>query len=564
MNKWLTKLQFIFNYGAKIQIKIKIIFQSIVKSEIVSNYIAHNKASFRKFDETTKSIILCELNDMHSSHIAYSYLSNTLAKKYSAKIIAYVPRPIRGVGRKIIFKFKVAFKLNEIAVYQSFGVAEFICARMLAENKKRSIELREKIVEDIQFLSNREKKFYLENLVINDVWVGDLFYDTYLMSYERPTIDFDDPQFVIFLEESLGLYYFWEKYFNINDIKSVIVSHCVYNIAIPLRIAVSRDIPAFQATSAAIYRLGKANCFAYSDFHYYPRTFSKLPLEVRDAGKMEAKRRIERRFKGEVGVDMSYSTKSAFSLPSHDCLIQPSNRKKILIATHCFFDSPHSYGNNIFPDIYEWLEFLGEMTLRTDYDWYIKTHPDYWTGTMKVIKEFLNKYPRIILLPSNASHHQIIAEGIDVALTVWGTIGFEYAALDMPVINCSLNNPHIAYGFNLHPSSVQEYENLLLDLDSLNLKIDKESVYEYYFMNKIYNSENIIFDDWQATLREMGGHAEQFTPKVYSCWMKEWSKQRHLSIAQALNRFVAQEDFRLDYQHFSSVSTATGIEGTTI
>ncbi len=54
MNKWLTKLQFIFNYGAKIQIKIKIIFQSIVKSEIVSNYIAHNKASFRKFDETTK------------------------------------------------------------------------------------------------------------------------------------------------------------------------------------------------------------------------------------------------------------------------------------------------------------------------------------------------------------------------------------------------------------------------------------------------------------------------------------------------------------------------------
>jgi hypothetical protein len=296
--------------------------------------------------------------------------------------------------------------------------------------------------------------------------------------------------------------------------------------------------------------MSKKNYFAYNDFFYFRERFAALPEEVKRAGIAEAQRRIERRFAGEVGVDMAYSTKSAYGASRHVRLLRESSRKKILIATHCFFDSPHSYGNNIFPDFYEWLDFLGKMSEVTDYDWYIKTHPDYLPGTMEIIESFIAKYPKFTLLPADASHHQIIAEGIDVALTVYGTIAFEYAALGIPVINNSLNNPHIAYNFNLHSKDVEDYRRLLLGLDTLDFKIDKQQVYEYYFMRFMYNTEDLFFDSYDTTIEELGGYSAQFTPAVYGKWLEEWSPDKHHSIVTALQTYIRSGDFRMDYRHY--------------
>ena len=44
---------------------------------------------------------------------------------------------------------------------------------------------------------------------------------------------------------------------------------------------------------------------------------------------------------------MSYS-KSAYNKLSEKRLLKENNKTKILIATHCFYDSLHSYGNNLF------------------------------------------------------------------------------------------------------------------------------------------------------------------------------------------------------------------------
>jgi hypothetical protein len=138
--------------------------------------------------------------------------------------------------------------------------------------------------------------------------------------------------------------------------------------------------------------MSKNNYFAYNDFFYFRERFAALPERVRTPGIEEAKRRIERRFAGEVGVDMSYSTQSAYGASRHVRLLRESDRQKILIATHCFFDSSHSYGKNLFPDFYEWLNFLGEISEQTDYDWYIKTHPDYLQGTKEIIDDFVERF----------------------------------------------------------------------------------------------------------------------------------------------------------------------------
>ena len=76
------------------------------------------------------------------------------------------------------------------------------------------------------------------------------------------------------------------------------------------------------------------------------------------------------------------------------------------------------------------------------------------------------------MLPSNASHNQLIKEGIDYVLTCYGTIAHEYAARNITVINASINNPHIAYNFNLNPRSKSQYIKILSNLPNIKFKIN--------------------------------------------------------------------------------------------
>ena len=168
----------------------------------------------------------------------------------------------------------------------------------------------------------------------------------------------------------------------------------------------------------------------------------------------------------------------------------------------------------------------------------------------QLLNSFIKKYPKFNLLPADSSHHQIIAEGIDVTLTTYGTVGFEYAALGVPVVNASLNNPHIAYNFNIHPKSIQEYWEILHNLDHIDLNIDKNEVYEYYFMRHIHNTSDWLFKDYKQMEKEIGGYYEQFSPQVYGVWMREWGPAKHAEIISALSSFIESGDFRLENHHF--------------
>ena len=517
-------------------------------SRNIHNFIAHNYVYFgdeEKCKNTSNDVILFELNNMQSPHIAYSYMASILRKKYKAKLVAYKPNEHENKWSQVTFKIKKIFNIEEFGVFRSFGVTDFIEILLTQSQKDKAFNLYENIY------NNLNQKCDVENITINGIWLGDLIYDTYLRLFNRPTIIIKSNEFKKYLQKEMALFVFWQDFFKKHNVKAINVSHCAYNLAIPMRIALSRNIPAYQSNVAFIYRLNKNNCFAYSDFRYFPKQFSTLPESIKLAGLAEAKARIDKRFAGAVGVDMEYSSKSAYTNKRYDNLIKNTSRKKILIATHCFYDSPHSYGNNIFPDFYEWLDFLGKITEVSNYDWYIKTHPDYLPGTKEVIDGIVLKYPKFNLLPADSSHHQIISEGINFVLTVYGTIGFEYAALGIPVINCSVNNPHISYNFNLHPRDQQEYHNLLMNLDGIEFDIDKNQVYEYYFMRHIYNTFNLFFNDYDCTIKSLGGDAGQFSDEVYKKWLSEITPSKHKTIITSIEKFILSEDFRMGYKHLN-------------
>jgi hypothetical protein len=126
-------------------------------------------------------------------------------------------------------------------------------------------------------------------------------------------------------------------------------------------------------------------------------------------------------------------------------------------------------------------------------------------------------------------------------LTVYGTVGFEYAALGVPVINCSVNNPHFQYDFNLNPKNVEEYTELLFSLDDIKIDINVDKVYEYYFMKSLYDDPNIIFDYDNIPNRiEI-----QYMPKMYNYWNRWLSTERHNAVLDAVEYFIDSKEYRM-------------------
>uniref|UniRef100_UPI004047D823 hypothetical protein n=1 Tax=Algoriphagus sp. TaxID=1872435 RepID=UPI004047D823 len=532
--------------------KISNRFKSLRTDKLTADFIKDNKKVFDAdnfCNNANGPEVLFELNEMQPAQISYAYMANVLAEKHGACLKAYETFPEQSFKEYIFWKLSTLFLANKFGVFRSFGFMQFFRPRF---NRKVN-QVARLLLNDIKpYLKTKSD---IESIEINNVWLGDLIYDTYLRQFNKPTIGVNDPIFLDFLYEMICIYAFWDDYFKQHDVRAINVSHCSYVNGFPLRIAVARGIPAYQTNQAYVYYLSPESLFAYNDFFQFRQVFQTLPVKEQNAGLLKAEERVNLRFAGKVGVDMAYSTKSAYGNFKKTRLIRESSRTKVFIATHCFFDSPHAYGKNLFPDFYEWLDFLGKISQETDYDWYIKTHPDYLEGTMRVINEFLDKYSKFTLLPADSSHHQIIAEGIDVALTCYGTIGFEYAALGIPVINASVNNPHINYNFNLHPKTVEAYKEVLMKLDAIDLKINKNEVYEYYFMKFIYNTNNWLFDDYNKMEEDFGGYLGQFTSGIFTYWTKQWNPKKHSVILALLKNFVDSRNFRLDHRHIDYVKS---------
>ncbi len=531
----------------------------IIKDFILNYYINfkfifHNKKFFPKNSSKKKGEILVEFNAFHPSHIAISYLSNFLKNKTNSKINSFYNYAIlvSDLNESLFNKFKWfisnILSLNNFSIYRSFGVDKIFKPIITSEIKIRSDLKHREIFEKI---NNKED---ILKIKIDGVLCGDLIYDTYLKKYKEKTVDIKDKKFSDLLRDFISLFYFWSNYLKKEDVKAIIGVHSVYTYAIPLRLGIKNNIPTYAINPQTIYNLKKNMMRMYGDFEYHDK-FVKLPQVLQKKGRIEAKKKLDKRLSGITGieVDLLTTTQSSFSEKKYENLIIKNSKKKILICTHDFQDSVHAYGDMIFPDFFDWIEFLANLAKRTDYDWYIKNHPTgtgrvlkYQYYTKKVIDEFINENPQFKLLPDEYPHKKIVESGIDCVLTGYGSVGVEYALLGVPVINASINNPHKNYNFNLHPKDLNEYEKLLTNLDKINLKIDKNEIYEFYFMRHIFADKDWLIKDRKEMLKKIDGYDNLFTYKMYKYWLSNFNDKHHLDIMKKIENFIISDDLCLN------------------
>ena len=516
--------------------------------QLIRNLLSLDQSSmrFKKYlsqrgqIETNESdaLILIEFEQSPENVLGLSIFLPTLLESMPSKPIAYhlaKYKKLRKCLKSLQFRFSTTFKLIGPSLIlgdlTNTGTDEF------SHHEWQTIQTPED----------------LETFEYAGIRIGDLIYDEYLAKSNMHTVILSDPQLREIFFNAISTLQWWVDLSNTKTINAIIVSHDVYLYGIPARLGIARDIPVFLVSTSEIIRLNKLYPRVGSDIPRYPQLFLEQDANIKSKGLIVAKSNMQNRIHGVGPSDLYYFPLVAFSgVHSQTHYLKVNGRRRILIAAHDFYDSPHGGQIHFYPDFFLWLCALSEISHSLDYDWYIKTHPYLRGRGREILTSFVSKNSNFQLLPSEVSHNQIVSEGVDLVLTVYGTIATEYPLFGIQVMNASSCNPHAAYDFSFTPSSREEYEFYLKNLDLIPPIKNQDQIYEYYFMRHLLPLRNWLFPDDERYKKETGFGLNPMTRKIYDYYLFTENKTPLSKIQYAMKNFLRSDAYQLGRSHFET------------
>jgi hypothetical protein len=489
-------------------------------------FIDWNRAkwSVRPADEKN-GVILVGLFAWNPSIFAYSYVTNYLAEPHGAAVRS--------------FYFQETMSPGTTALYASFGAelglthAQAAAQRALAERQAGEI-----------FRALRTKSDVLA-IAVDGVRLGDLIYDTYLRYVPRHTVKLDDPALRATILDTLLIYYACRNYLAEHKVLAVIPDHTVYSqCGVLIRLASVARIPIYFVYYSPAFLLTRLEFDAgtiptrwpYSRFREY---FAELTPEEQQRAHERARKALNDRLSGAIDHKI-LSQVSAYHPGSDERLMSDNGRPRALVLINDFCDGVHGYRRMLFDDCFEWMCHLLTRASETPFDWYVKPHPNVrLRGRQKMndvnhhaVEKLKTRFPKITFLEASASNRQLVDEGICAMFTMHGTAGHEFAAMGVPVVNAG-DNPHIAYPFNIHAQTVEEYNELIDHADSLKVKIDPTDVEEFFYMNYFHFAERLgspvhPIDLSLAPLSELD--AKGTSPELFEPFIKGATPEREAAV----------------------------------
>ncbi len=448
-------------------------FSLIIK---LKKYFYNNKKS--------QSLILIELNYLNPSILTLLYLFKVLTKKFDATGFCYRAEITFSTYEKYKMQLKTLLNIKNFLIYLSVNLVPKIIYFNSSKEKENFDNFKKKI---------KNKKDLL-NCKINGISVGDLFYDNYLRRYREYTIKFDK-KFYKSLSESYFTFLYWYNFFKRNNVKAFIGSHTVYNLGIPIRIAQKKNIPCYIVSANHIFYINKERRNLFDPKFKYPLKY------FNDIDKNKILKECEKILKNKFNPNDDYYTEqnnmtntlknvgedvlNTFNVVKRKNFFLRNGKHNVVISSHCFFDSPHAEGIFLFEDYYEWLNFLGKLSLETNYNWYLKKHPHSVEKELNkiVVDKIIKKYPNLILLDDGINNSEILEEGISLLLTVCGSAGYEYSYFKVPVILASSDTSYTGYNFCYQPKNINEYRDAILNFNDKYFNYDREEILKYYANN---------------------------------------------------------------------------------
>lgn len=332
------------------------------------------------------------------------------------------------------------------------------------------------------------------DIKFQNIRIGELIYDTYLRFRAQYTMNVSDPCLNDIVGYSKNMVEMWSRKLDKYPVKKLILPYTSYiHWGIPAYVSLEKNIEVFTygSISYVLSSLSKEHPYHSKNFHRYRNLFSQVDNSVQK--RRLAKNTLDQRLSGDIDAGTSYMKKSAFdSNVTHE--FSPGSRNWCVVFLHCFFDSPHIYGESLFPDFYDWIvHILLQAKELPHQDYYFKEHPNALPENKKIvskIKERFSQYSNIIFLSADITNRQIIDKKPSAIFTVYGTVAHEFASLGIPVIVAG-KNPQSDYGFIHKPESIKEFDHYIRSFSTIGLpeSYNKEEIYEFFYMHYLFYSD---------------------------------------------------------------------------
>lgn len=464
------------------------------------NHVIRRELARRWFSGWRRELLLVEMINNPPHQIAIAHLAKALTNGAPLKVVAFVDPANTRLNRRQAFQQDILFRARSLhsknteSTYGAMGAKALVYPAFSHSQRMKADSTAS------EFFAMNPTKWDVEEYRLDGILIGDLIYDDYLLKLQRGTVEPESLEFREHFTESLKLFFFWKDYFEKFKVRAVI-ANSVYRQALVARIAIASGCKAFDAQLSRVVRL-TGDGYQFEDTRTYKSEFAKI--EDKGNALKLARQALASKRSGKPDLSNAHLAAPSGNRSSRRFLKQTAT-PKILITPHCFSDSAHAFGKMLFPDFQEWLTFLASIAKTSPYEWYLKPHPR-GTEDLPIIRQIFSTCPNVTILEHDASLDQLGEEGVTVALTMRGHIGFDFPLMGIPVISCTPGYRYRNYSFNVQVDNIEEYRSLLSDADSIPYTISEDELSEFYYMDAILNHPNIFFPDLMEAQEKSAGH----------------------------------------------------------
>ena len=391
--------------------------------------------------------------------------------------------------RSKIYNFLLKRKWKKL--YNQIGIQEFYdyedLKRTISNNEIKKIKTKSKKI----FKNIKEKKDIFK-IYMNNLYVGDLIYDTYIRYRNEPTVDIKDQ----FLYEIIERSYIFTKSFanlikseNINDFYFPYSTYVVHGI--PARLAIQfNKIVYTDGNYQYNKKLNKNDLRHVENVNNLKKIFQSL--KQKDKKIAISKKKVNNFFhkKNISSVKVLYNYMNLNSYNSNFNIKNNDLDFEVVIFLPNFFEVQREWGKIIFNDFYEWIVFTLDYFNKLKVKIAIKPHPNIYSihPENKKLIEFLKKnYNKHIWLNPKLPN-KIIFNKTKVAISPWGSVLWELAYFNIPNISIG-ENPGKKFNLSFNPKNIQEYKNLLKNYKKLKNNVSKKTIYEFIYVYMLNNND---------------------------------------------------------------------------
>ena len=422
-----------------------------------------------------------------SSLVAIIYLFVILFYRKKYKILLFYYSPFDKYFGNIYFKlfYKFYFKILT-------NNCDLKIVNLYKKANKKQIQISNKYFKKIRNNNN------LNNIYYKSFNIGKYIYQSFCRELLIETVDINNKDLVKFISRAITIVDETETLFKKYKIYKVFISHTMFirfgltcNVAKKHRAKIFILHPiSYRGFFNRISLLKISNKLLQIERYWlFKEDFKKIKNKKKELKK--SKKDLDTRiYSGKIS---SRFIKGGISPYSKKIINLEGKKTKVVILPSCFFDTANFYRSALFPDSYTWINYLLKEAKKTDYDWYIKSHPDGIKPNNIVIKKLKIKYPFLKILPSSTSNLTFKKNKFKAMFTFNGSAIHEFIYMGIPSFAASDNKQ---LGLNLERiMSINEFNNIIHNVEKL--KIPKSYYKQILKFNYVF--VNQLSRDWLVT-----------------------------------------------------------------